>query len=64
MVRSINTTIAKNHVIGNPETEARGIVVGDDSRNTKVVNNVVRNIPEGDQRDRGRGSHQYHYRGE
>src|ERR687893_721952 len=36
---SVNTTIAKNHVIGGPETEV-GILVGDGSRNTKIVNNV------------------------
>jgi len=38
---SVNSTIANNHVIGGPETEAEGIFVND-SRNTKVVNNVVR----------------------
>jgi parallel beta-helix repeat protein len=38
--RSINTTIAKNHVIGGPETE-NGIIVDSSSR-TKIVNNVVR----------------------
>jgi parallel beta-helix repeat protein len=38
--RSINTTIAKNHVIGGPETE-NGIIVESSSR-TKIVNNVVR----------------------
>jgi parallel beta-helix repeat protein len=43
---SVNTTIAKNHVIGGPATEV-GILVGDGSRNTKIVNNVVRSIPEG-----------------
>jgi parallel beta-helix repeat protein len=37
---SVNTTIAKNHVIGSPET-AEGIVVDSSSR-TKIVNNVVR----------------------
>jgi parallel beta-helix repeat protein len=47
--RNIDTTIAKNHVIGNPKTRGEGIAVGGNSRNTKVVNNVVRNIPEGDQ---------------
>ena len=47
-VSSINTTIAKNHVIGNPKTNAGGIVVTDGSLNTKVVNNVVKNIPEGE----------------
>jgi parallel beta-helix repeat protein len=42
---SANTTIARNHVIGNPET-AEGIVVEVSSRTT-VVENVVRNVPEG-----------------
>src|SRR5687768_6667428 len=41
--RSVNTTIAKNHVLGipSPETDANGIFAFD-SRNTKIVNNVVR----------------------
>ena len=47
-VSSINTTIAKNDVIGNPKTKAGGIVVTDGSLNTKVVNNVVKSIPEGE----------------
>ena len=38
---SVNTTIAKNHVIGSPETN-KGILVVISSR-TKIVNNVVRN---------------------
>src|SRR5918994_577054 len=38
---SVNSTIANNHVIGGPETEAEGIFVND-SRNTKIANNVVR----------------------
>src|SRR5215217_7522104 len=38
---SVNTTIAKNDVIGRPETE-HGIIVDSSSR-TKIVNNVVRN---------------------
>ena len=42
---SVNTTIAKNHVIGSPET-AEGIFVEVSSR-TKVVNNVVKSTPEG-----------------
>jgi parallel beta-helix repeat protein len=42
--RSVNTTVAKNHVIGSPETDSVGINVEGDSRNTKVVNNVVRGI--------------------
>ena len=37
---SVNTTVAKNHVIGSPET-ANGIYVEVSSR-TKIVNNVVR----------------------
>jgi parallel beta-helix repeat protein len=45
-VDSINTTIAKNHVTGSPETAAEGIFVGFSSRTT-VVKNVVSNIPEG-----------------
>jgi len=44
--RSVNTTIAKNHLIGNPKNVDKGINVEDSSR-TKVVNNVVRNYPEG-----------------
>src|SRR5215211_7128771 len=39
--KSVNTTIAKNHVIGSPETE-HSIVVEASSR-TKILNNVVRN---------------------
>ena len=39
--KSVNTTIAKNHVIGGPETE-NGIFVDISSR-TKIVDNVVRN---------------------
>jgi parallel beta-helix repeat protein len=39
--RSVNTTIAKNHVISSPETAEHGIIVGSSSR-TKIVNNVVR----------------------
>ena len=38
--KSVNTTIAKNHVIGSPETD-QGILVDSSSR-TKIVNNVVR----------------------
>jgi parallel beta-helix repeat protein len=45
-VKSVNTTIAKNHVIGSPETAEVGILVELSSR-TKIVNNVVRSIPEG-----------------
>jgi parallel beta-helix repeat protein len=47
-VSSINTTVAKNDVIGNPKTNAGGIVVTDGSLNTKVVNNDVKSIPEGE----------------
>jgi parallel beta-helix repeat protein len=39
-VGSVNTTLAKNHVIGSPETD-QGIFVDISSR-TKIVNNVVR----------------------
>jgi parallel beta-helix repeat protein len=39
--KSVNTSIANNHVIGSPETD-QGIRVGSSSR-TKIVNNVVRN---------------------
>jgi parallel beta-helix repeat protein len=45
--RNVNSTVAKNHVIGNPETDAIGIVVSG-SRNTKILNNEVRNISEGE----------------
>jgi nitrous oxidase accessory protein NosD len=44
---NINTTIAKNDVIGNPDTNAEGIFVVGNSRSTKVVKNDVRSIPEG-----------------
>jgi parallel beta-helix repeat protein len=44
--RSVNTTIAKNHIVGSPKTGADGIVVGDRDRNTTVVKNDVRSIPE------------------
>jgi parallel beta-helix repeat protein len=43
---SVNTTVAKNDVIGIPEIDADGIIVEGESRNTTVVKNVVRNIPE------------------
>jgi parallel beta-helix repeat protein len=42
---NINTTIAKNHVIGTPDTNVEGIVVTGNSRNTTVVKNDVRSIP-------------------
>jgi parallel beta-helix repeat protein len=45
---SVNSTVAKNHVIGNPETDAIGIVVSYHCRNTKILNNAVRNISEGE----------------
>jgi parallel beta-helix repeat protein len=44
-VRSINTTIANNHVIGNPDSSAPGIRVEVSSSRTTIANNVVRNIP-------------------
>jgi parallel beta-helix repeat protein len=43
---SVNTTVAKNHVTGSPETDAEGMVVEASSRTT-VVKNVVRGYPEG-----------------
>jgi parallel beta-helix repeat protein len=47
---NIDTTVAKNHIVANPKAaSSEGIVVGGDSRNTNIVNNVVKNIPEGDQ---------------
>jgi parallel beta-helix repeat protein len=47
--RSVNTTIAKNHVIGSPKTDSPGINVECcDNRNTTVVKNVVKSIPEGE----------------
>ena len=45
--RSVNTTVEKNHVIGNPKTSATGIIVEASSRTT-VVKNVVKSIPEGE----------------
>ena len=39
--KSVNTTVAKNHVIGSPKTVTKGITVDSSSR-TKIVNNVVR----------------------
>src|SRR5829696_1805431 len=39
--RSVNTTIAKNHLIGGPEPAEHGILVSFSS-GTKIVNNVVR----------------------
>jgi nitrous oxidase accessory protein NosD len=44
--RSVNTTFAKNHLIGSPKNVSKGINVDNRARNTKVVNNVVRNYPE------------------
>jgi parallel beta-helix repeat protein len=37
---SINTTVAKNHVIGSPETDPPGITVSISSRTTVVGNNI------------------------
>jgi nitrous oxidase accessory protein NosD len=45
--RSVNTTVAKNHLIGSPKNVSKGINVENRDRNTKVVNNVVRSYPEG-----------------
>ena len=44
---SVNSTIANNHVIGSPETAEHGILDGGASRNTKIVNNVVRGYDTG-----------------
>jgi parallel beta-helix repeat protein len=38
--RSVNTTVAKNHVIGDPERDAPGINVEASSRTTVVGNNI------------------------
>jgi parallel beta-helix repeat protein len=46
--RNVDTTIAKNRIVGDLKANSEGIVVGA-SRNTNIVNNVVRNIPEGNQ---------------
>ena len=40
--RSINTTFANNDLIGNPKSNAAGINLDPDSRNTKIMKNVVR----------------------
>jgi nitrous oxidase accessory protein NosD len=45
--KSVDSTVAKNHVIGSPETEAGGIHIANGDRNTTVVKNVLRSIPEG-----------------
>jgi nitrous oxidase accessory protein NosD len=45
--RSIDTTFANNHVIGNPDSSASGIRV-EYSSLTTIAKNVVRNIPEGE----------------
>jgi parallel beta-helix repeat protein len=50
--RSVNTTIANNHVISSPEPAEHGIFVNNDSRNTKVVNNVVRGYASGIEDDK------------
>jgi parallel beta-helix repeat protein len=42
--RSVDTTIAKNHIVANPKANSEGIVVTDNSRNTTVVKNDVRSI--------------------
>src|SRR5215216_5273569 len=41
--KSVNTTIAKNHVIGSPKTDAEGIVVEASSRTTVAGNNLIGN---------------------
>src|SRR5215212_9409496 len=45
--RSVNTTVANNHLIGSPKNVSKGINIDNRDRNTKVVNNVVRSYPEG-----------------
>jgi parallel beta-helix repeat protein len=40
---SVDTTIAKNHVIGSPKTEASGIIVEDSSRTTVAGNDLIGN---------------------
>src|SRR5215204_5804451 len=37
--RSVNTTVAKNHVIASPKTDNEGIIVGNHARNTTVAGN-------------------------
>jgi parallel beta-helix repeat protein len=49
---SVNSTIANNHVISSPEPAEHGIFVNNDSRNTKVVNNVVRGYASGIEDDK------------
>src|SRR5918997_1569822 len=44
--KSVNTTIAKNHVVSNPERGGYGIYVWNGSRNTTVVKNDVRSYPD------------------
>jgi parallel beta-helix repeat protein len=39
--KSVNTTIAKNHVIGSPKTDAEGIVVEASSRTTVAGNDLI-----------------------
>src|SRR5215213_891653 len=41
----IDAKVADNHVIGNPKSDAAGILVSDGSLNTKVVKNVVKSYP-------------------
>jgi parallel beta-helix repeat protein len=44
----IDVTVADNDVIGNPKSDAAGLLVADSSLNTKVVKNVVKSYPEGE----------------
>jgi parallel beta-helix repeat protein len=44
--KSVNTTIAKNHLVSNPERGGYGIHVCCGSRNTTVVKNDVRSYPD------------------
>jgi parallel beta-helix repeat protein len=49
---SVSSTIANNHVISSPKPAEHGIFVNNDSRNTKVVNNVVRGYASGIEDDK------------
>jgi parallel beta-helix repeat protein len=44
----IDATVLDNDVIGNPKSDASGILVSDNSLNTRVVKNVVKSYPEGE----------------
>jgi Right handed beta helix region len=44
----INAKVAGNDLIGTPKSSSAAILVSDSSLNTNVVNNVVKNYPEGE----------------